>query len=149
MTRLGLGLAILFACGLAAADPTVTLRGTLVDRATRQPVAGAVIELGGELAASNDDGTFVITLAPGDYTLVVTAPWLVTRREPITLTHDTALTFQVDAAATPPGEQILRSLIPTASVSSMIWDARAVNTDSGFTPRASRAAGPRSRSAGC
>jgi len=114
VTRLGLGLAILFTCGLAAADPTVTLRGTLVDRATRQPVAGAVIELGGELAASSDDGTFVITLAPGDYTLVVTAPWLVTRREPITLAHDTALTFEVDAN-TPPGEQIeITDIAPTA-----------------------------------
>jgi TonB-dependent receptor-like protein/carboxypeptidase family protein len=110
-----LALAILCASGLAAAEPAVTLRGTLVDRATRQPVAGAVISIGNELVASNDDGTFAVTLAPGDYTLVVTAAWLVTRRAPITLAHDATLTLEVDAAEVPAGERIeITDLAPTA-----------------------------------
>jgi TonB dependent receptor/Carboxypeptidase regulatory-like domain len=110
-----LAVAILCASGLAAAEPAVTLRGTLVDRATRQPVAGAVIAIGNELVASNDDGTFAVTLAPGAYTLVVTAAWLVTRQQPITLAHDAALTVEVDAAEVAAGERIeITDIAPTA-----------------------------------
>jgi TonB dependent receptor/Carboxypeptidase regulatory-like domain/TonB-dependent Receptor Plug Domain len=113
--RSWLALAIVLACARAAADPAVTLRGTLVDRATHQPVAGAVIEIGTELAASSDDGTFTITLPPGDYTLSVTAPWLVPRRQPVALARDTALTVEVDPAEAPAGERIeVTDIAPTA-----------------------------------
>ena len=110
-----LALVIMFVCELASAEPAVTLRGSLIDRATRQPVAGAVITIGSELIATNDDGTFAVTLAPGAYTLVVTAPWLVTLRQPITLARDTALILEVDAAEAPSGEQIeITDIAPTA-----------------------------------
>jgi hypothetical protein len=110
-----LALTILFAWGVAAAEPTATLHGTLVDRATRQPITGAVIAVGNELVASSDDGTFVVTLAPGSYTLEITAPWLVPSRPSVTLAGDATLVFEVDAAETPTGEQIeITDLAPTA-----------------------------------
>jgi len=104
-------LAILLIARVAAAEGTATLRGALIERVSRAPVAGAVIEAvieavpdvdaatTGELAASADDGTFVLTLAPGRYTLIVTAPGVVTHRAPVTLTGDTRVTIELDAAA--------------------------------------------------
>ena len=74
--------------GIAQADTTVALRGTLVDRATRAPIAGAVIAIGNELVASGEDGSFVIALAPGAYTLTVTAPWLAPHQQAIQLARD-------------------------------------------------------------
>src|SRR5262249_19296493 len=110
-----IALAIVLACGVAVAQPLATLRGTLIDRATRRPVAGAVIELGRELVASSEDGTFAIALPAGTYTLVVTAPWLITRRQPVTLAGDATLVVEVDAAEAPTGEQIeVTDLAPTA-----------------------------------
>ncbi len=72
-------LAILAIAAPAYAD----VHGTIVDRASRKPVAGAIVTIGGELAASDDDGTFAIAAAPGRYVVQVTAPWLVTWRGPI------------------------------------------------------------------
>lgn len=94
------------AASVVFAQSVVTLRGTVIDRVTRQPVAGAVITIGGELAASGDDGTFEIALAPGDYTLEVAAQWLVTRREPVALRADRELVIEVDAAEQVGGETI-------------------------------------------
>lgn len=106
---------VLLVCGVAAAQPAVTLRGTLVDHTSRAPIAGAVVELGGELAASADDGSFTLTAAPGRYTLTVSAPWLVTRSQAIALTADTTLVVDVVTAAAPGGETIkVTSLAPTA-----------------------------------
>ena len=114
-------LAIVVALALALAWPgsaradTVTLHGTLVDATTHQPVSGAVIEVGSELVASNDDGTFDVHVPAGDYTIVISAPFLVTRRQPITLTTNATLTIEVTAATTPAGEQIeITDVAPTA-----------------------------------
>ncbi|HEX4422971.1 MAG TPA: TonB-dependent receptor [Kofleriaceae bacterium] len=109
-----IAIAILW-CGAARADGPATLHGTLVDRATHQPVGGAVVEVGSELVASDDDGTFAVSLAPGSYTIVVTAPFLVTLRQPVTLTGDVRLTIEVDAAEASTGEQIeIIDIAPTA-----------------------------------
>jgi hypothetical protein len=100
--------------GVAVAQPAVTLRGRLVDHA-RRPVGGAVVELAGELIATADDGTFAVALAPGSYTIVVTAPGLVTLRRPIALTADLAVELEVEAAATPRDETIeVTAVAPTA-----------------------------------
>ena len=116
-----LALAIAVVCGVGAlsgravAEPAITVRGTLIDRASRQPVAGAVIELAGELVASGDDGGFRFVVAPGTYTLIVTAPWLATARVPLVVAHELALTVEVDAAEVPTGERIeVTDIAPTA-----------------------------------
>jgi hypothetical protein len=44
--------AVVLAASAAHAQSVATVRGKIVDKATREPVAGAVIMLGGELAAS-------------------------------------------------------------------------------------------------
>ena len=119
-----LALAILLVSSVASAQGKATLRGTLIERASRAPVAGAVIEASnhgvaqdsaGELAASADDGTFAIVLAPGSYTLVVTAPGRVTHRAAVTLAGDTSVTIELDVAAVAPGETIeVSELAPSA-----------------------------------
>ncbi len=99
--------AILLVCSVARAEPRATLSGTLVDRLTRAPVAGATIEIGGELVASADDGTFAITLPPGSYTIVVTAPGRETLRAPVTLVGDQALMLAVETGPRGPRDEII------------------------------------------
>ncbi|HEY0192102.1 MAG TPA: hypothetical protein VGC42_13370, partial [Kofleriaceae bacterium] len=112
MTRFAPLLVLLAWPGLALAD---TLHGTLVDATSKQPVGGAVVEVGSELLASNDDGTFEVHLPAGAYTIVITAPFLVTRRQPLALAGDVSLTIEVEPAATPAGEQIeITDIAPTA-----------------------------------
>ena len=101
--------------GAARAQPAATLRGTVIDRATREPVAGAIVAAGAELVATEDDGTFVLPLPPGRYTLEISAPWLVTRRQPLVVRGDAVLVVEVDAAAQVGGETIeVVDLAPTA-----------------------------------
>lgn len=108
----------------AAQARAATVRGTIVDRATHQPVAGAVITLGSELAASADDGRFEITLPPGSYTLDVTAPWLVPVHRPLVLAGDQDIVIETDPAAVAAGEQIeIVDLAPSAPGQTRI-DAR-------------------------
>jgi hypothetical protein len=100
---------------VAQAEPVATLRGKVLDRATKEPVAGAVITVGNELAASDDDGTFTIAVPPGRYTLEVSAPFLVTTRQPLQLTGDRELVLEVDAADEASGERIeIIDIAPTA-----------------------------------
>ncbi len=89
-----------------AALSGATLHGRVVDRTTKQPVAGAVITIGGELAATDDDGAFTISIAPGRYTLEVTAQWLVTKREPIAVRADMDVVIEVEPADKVGGETI-------------------------------------------
>jgi hypothetical protein len=91
---------------VASAQSVVTLRGRIVDRATQEPVAGAVITIGGELAATGDDGTFAISIAPGTYTLEVTAQWLVTKSQRVVIKADQELVIEVDPAEQVGGETI-------------------------------------------
>ncbi len=100
---------------VAHAQPA-PLRGTIIDRATKAPVAGAIITVAGELAASDDTGRFALTLPRGRYTLEVTAPWLVTLHQAITITgEDGDLVIEVDAAEHLGGETIeVIDIAPTA-----------------------------------
>lgn len=97
---------VVLTASVASAESVATLRGRVVDRATKEPVAGAVITVGGELVATDDDGAFAITLAPGRYTLEVTAEWLVTKREPLSIRGDIDVVIEVDAADKVGGETI-------------------------------------------
>jgi hypothetical protein len=116
--------AALAACGIivalaavARAEPDATLAGTIVDRATRAPVAGATIAVGPELAASDDAGRFELALAPGRYTIEVTADWLVPARRAIVVAAGARVevTIEVDAAEAPHGERIeVVDVAPTA-----------------------------------
>jgi hypothetical protein len=97
---------VVLTASVASAQSVSTVRGRVVDRATKQPVAGAVITVGGELAATDDDGAFTLAVAPGRYTLEVTAPWLVTKRQPVVVRADMDLVIEVDAAQEVEGEKI-------------------------------------------
>ncbi|HLL22356.1 MAG TPA: TonB-dependent receptor [Kofleriaceae bacterium] len=88
--RPALGIALLVA-SVASAD---TVRGTVVDKATRAPVAGAIVSVGDQLAATDDDGTFVLELPRGAHVLEVSAPWLVTLHERIAVDGDVAIVFE-------------------------------------------------------
>lgn len=90
-------------CAVAHAE---TLHGTVVDRTSKQPVGGATITAGSELAASDDDGTFTLTLPRGRYTVIVSADWLETVKVPVVLDRDRDITIEVVAKAAPTGETI-------------------------------------------
>ncbi len=103
MTRV---LAVLVAlAGVASAE---TVHGTVRDRTSGEPVAGATVVIGSELAASSDDGTFELELPPGRYTITVTADWLRSSKTPIAIARGQAVTvtIDVDQADAPSGETI-------------------------------------------
>jgi len=100
-----------------AQAPTTAVRGTVVDRATRAPVAGAIVAAGGELVATGDDGRFSLALPPGEHALEISAPWLVTRRQVLRLTGqpELELVIEVDPAAKIGGEVVeIVEIAPTA-----------------------------------
>ena len=106
---------VLASATTARAQATARVHGKVLDRATHAPVAGAVIAIGNELAASDDDGTFTIALPRGRYTIEVTAPFLVTKRQPLALTADAEVVIEVDAAEEATGERIeVVDIAPTA-----------------------------------
>lgn len=103
----------------------VELRGVVIDRATRAPVAGAVIAVGGELVATGDDGRFTVPLPAGRHELEVSAGWLVTTRIVVELAADRELVVEVAAAT---GEEIeVVDIAPTAPGETRI-DARLART---------------------
>lgn len=104
--RVAVAAAIVLAAGTAYAQQAATLRGTVVERDGGEPVAGAIVTVGGELVATGDDGTFVVTLAPGTYTVEVTAEWLVTAKRPIVLKGDGTLRIEVEKRSEVGGETI-------------------------------------------
>jgi hypothetical protein len=105
------------------------LHGTVVEQASGQPVAGAVITVGSELAASGDDGTFEIELAPGAYTAVVTADWLEPANHRIVISDGrTEVTISVRVRAAPSGETIEISDIAPTAVGDVRVDAALART---------------------
>lgn len=108
-------LPLLLLCSVAVAQPVATLRGRVLDRATKVPVAGAILTIAGELVATRDDGTFEITLARGNYTVEVSAPFLETTKQKLVVAGDTELVIEVDPADKLGGETIeVVDLAPTA-----------------------------------
>ena len=92
----------------AAPAGTTLVRGRVVDRTTRAPVAGAIVAAGAELAATDDDGRFALALPPGPHALEVSAPWLATKRLPLLLAGQPALELlvEVDPAGQLGGEVV-------------------------------------------
>ncbi len=100
--------AVALVCAAAASARAEVVRGRVVDRTTRAPVGGAVIPVGGELAATDDDGGFGLELPPGRHELVVTADFLAPLTRAIVVRAGQALdvTLEVDAATDATGEHI-------------------------------------------
>ena len=106
--------ALVLTATIASAQPAATVHGTIVGRADHKPIGGAVITIGSELAASDDDGHFAMTLPAGRYTIEITAPWLVTAKQPLVLRGAIDVTIEVDAAEHVGGEVVeVHDLAPT------------------------------------
>ncbi|MGE3456572.1 MAG: carboxypeptidase regulatory-like domain-containing protein [Kofleriaceae bacterium] len=110
MTRTGASVVtavvLLAATQPAQAQPAATVRGRVIDRQSQQPVEGAIVMAGSELAATDERGEFVLPLAPGRYTLEISADWLTTKRQPLVVTRDLKLTIEVEPAAETSGEVV-------------------------------------------
>lgn len=108
-------LAAIVIVGSAQAQALPMLRGRVIDRATQEPVAGAVITVGNELLATDDDGRFTVALPRGRYAIDVSAPWLKTVKLPVAITADVDLVIEVDPADETGGERIeIIDIAPTA-----------------------------------
>ncbi len=105
--------AIVVLCpAVAFAEP---VQGTIVDGKTKQPVGGAIISAGSELAASADDGTFTLDLPRGAITLVIDAPFLVTKRQAIVVKPGLVLVVEVEETEELKGETVIvEGIAPTA-----------------------------------
>jgi len=57
-------LALLWMAPLRAQEPVGTIRGTVTDDATKEPLAGVTLTFGGHRSVSQADGRYLITLAP-------------------------------------------------------------------------------------
>lgn len=111
-------------CVLCAVAHAETLRGKILDRATQQPVGGATITIGNELAASSDDGTFEVTLPRGRYVLEVSADWLEPTHVTVVLDRDRTVEVLVAQKASPTGETIEVVDIAPSAVGDIKVDAK-------------------------
>lgn len=103
---------VLLCPALASAE---IIRGTIVDGKTKQPVGGVVITAGSELAASADDGTFTMDLPLGAITLVIDAPFITTKKQPIVVKPGLVLAIEVDETEELKGETVIvEGIAPTA-----------------------------------
>ena len=95
-------------CAAATTARAEAVHGTVRDRATKAPVAGAILTAGSELAATDDAGGFTMELPPGRYTLAVSADFLVPRSLPIVVVagQPLELALEVDPAEHANGETI-------------------------------------------
>lgn len=103
------------------ARATYRFVGHVLDAATKQPVAGAVVtitrrKVAVDLVASDDDGTITFAAVPGTYQLEITAPWLTTRRLDVTL-RDRDVTMELlvtdDANKIGSEEIVVQGVAPT------------------------------------
>ena len=100
----------------AATASAGTIRGTVIDRATKQPVGGAVIQAASELAASSDDGSFELDLPDGTYVVTVTADWLEPAQRRVVVRGEVTIVLEVAAKGSPTGETIeIHDIAPSAS----------------------------------
>ena len=80
MEKLTLAAALVCLCGTAVADPSRLVRGVVTRGSSTTPVAGAtVLTDRGEIAVSDIDGYFAISVAPADRELTVAANGFLTR----------------------------------------------------------------------
>ncbi len=115
MRPLAAAVLVLATAGGARAQAIATVSGRVIDRVTREPVAGAVVAIGNELAATDDTGAFTIALPRGRYTIDVSAPFLKEAKQPLVLAGDIAVVIEVDPADETGGERIeIIDIAPTA-----------------------------------
>ncbi|MBX3154932.1 MAG: TonB-dependent receptor [Deltaproteobacteria bacterium] len=98
--------AILLAASSAAAQRAATVRGRVVDKQTRKPVAGATVMIGGELLATDDDGRFSLATGTGVVDIEVSAPWLVASKRRVMVTADVDVELEVEESKEVSGERI-------------------------------------------
>src|SRR5262245_45804960 len=73
----------------APAQATGTVRGRLLDASTQEGLPAAAIRvLGGPSLATELDGSYTLTLAPGTYTLVFSTPEYADQQRTVTVTAD-------------------------------------------------------------
>jgi hypothetical protein len=88
--------------GVAAAD---TLHGVVIDKTTQQPIAGAIVSVAGQLAATGDDGVFELELPAGTYVIDVQGT-----RQRVVVKGRADVSFEVT------GEQIeIHDIAPTSA----------------------------------
>lgn len=106
---------VLLAASVAHARPSATLRGVVVDAETKAPIEGAVVMIGNELLATDEQGRFEIALPPGRVTIEVTAPFLETKRQVVEVKAHVELVIEVQATTDVGGERIeITDIAPTA-----------------------------------
>jgi hypothetical protein len=100
---------------VAAAQPTATVHGSIVDKDTHAPVGGVVVTAADQLAASDDNGAFELTLPPGQVTIELTADFIVPTRQTVVLGPGETRQLTFEVAARQGGETItVESVAPTA-----------------------------------
>jgi hypothetical protein len=107
-----------------------TITGKVIERASKQPVAGAIVTAASELVATDDTGAFAVELPAGVYTVTITADWLEPASRRVQLAPGAALNlvFEVELAAHPGGEQIEVTGITPSAVGEIQIDARLART---------------------
>src|SRR5687768_11501563 len=92
MFRLPTLLAVVCVSGTAHADVSIT--GTVIDNTTKVGLPAATIQVTGgandQTIASELDGSFTLTLAPGTYTIVVSTAEYLEQSRRITVAEDQA-----------------------------------------------------------
>lgn len=117
MTRFAGALVLVATAARVARADSGELRGVVIDKDSRQPVVGAIIMVGPELAASDEEGSFTVAVAPGVYTVRVAADWIVTAERTVTIRSGVATSLTVEVALNPAasGETIeVIDVAPTA-----------------------------------
>jgi TonB-linked SusC/RagA family outer membrane protein len=103
--RLGIGAIVLAPMFAAAQQPTATITGRVIDRASQQPVVGATVRVVGTTrgAQTSDQGSYRITGVPtGAVSVQALRIGYASITRPLTLTADgtTTLDFALEQAAT-------------------------------------------------
>ncbi|MCX5745308.1 MAG: TonB-dependent receptor [Proteobacteria bacterium] len=115
--------------------PTGTLTGAITDASTQLGLPAATIQITGagtQALATELDGTFTITLAPGRYTVVIATPTYLTQTRTVTIVADRPATLTV--ALSPEvheatGETVeVYSTIDTTKASAVLAERRAAAT---------------------
>ncbi len=115
---IGLAIAIAIVRPLVARadpDPSAKIHGSVVDKTSHAGVGGVVITAGDQLAASNDDGGFDLTLPPGTYTVSVSADFIEPARQVDTVAAGERRELVFEVAPRQGGETIhVQGIAPTA-----------------------------------
>lgn len=90
----------------AAPTATATIRGSLLDSSTKEPLPAATIQIkggaGGDVTTVAElDGTYSIALAPGTYTIVFSTPEYIDQTRTITVADKQSISVDLDLDPVP------------------------------------------------